>query len=313
MTISDFIELLESDSNAERIVEKLCLSKTFVDIVKINTNNWGRASALNIHAAQYIQAVQKDVISAWNEATGQHITLSALDDHPFLIVEFEVKDGCLTIKQLIKLADTIMEGLSAKQRMCVYTMFFCGVLAVGTAYVVGKLADSGFFDSDEIKKIKLITQQKESTKVLINNLGNGTINYQGKEWDSESLRNDRKSVGLVSITENVSLDGIYIIDTCKLEGSVHLISKNGKQFYSNYDALDKSKIKILAERIATAFLEKRKIEQQLRIDAKLKNGSIIEAYIIDIDQPPRPHALNPEFKKDTTQKHTLRQGSLFDD
>ena len=107
--------------------------------------------------------------------------------------------------------------------------------------------------------------------------------------------------------------GIYIIDTCKLEGSVHLISKNGKQFYSNYNTLDKLKIKILADRIANAFLEKRKIEQQLRIDAKLKNGSIIEAYIIDIDQPPRPHALNSELKKDETQKHTLRQGNLFDD
>lgn len=312
MEISDFIALLNEDSDDFRIIEILDSSENFIDVVKINTDNWGTSSALNIHIAQYIQAVQKDIISAWNTATGQHVTLSTLDKYPFLIVEFEVKDGCLNIKHIVRLVDILMKDLSAAQKIWICTMLFCGVLAVSTSYTVGKLADSGYFDSDEVKKIKILSQQKESTKVLINNLGNGTVNYQGQNWDSETLKEDRKSVASVPITENISLDGTYTIDTCKLEGDFHLTS-NGKNFYADYDALDESKKKILAGRVAEALLQKRKLDQQLRIDAKLRNGSIIKAHIIDIDQPPRPYALDAKSSKDNLPQQSLRQGSLLED
>ncbi len=311
MTISNFIEILENNSAIGNELETLSFPDMLVDRIKINTDTWGKASALNIHAAQYMQAVQKDVIFAWNAATGQHVTLSTLDNYPFLIVEFKVHDGCLTFEQIMKFSTFLMKDFTPKQKMCVYTMIFCGVLAVSTAYTVGKLADSGFFESDEIKKIKIISQQKESTKVLINNLGNGTINYQGHEWDAENLKKDRKSVDLVSVTENVAIDGIYSIDTCKLEGGIHLISKDGKQFNADYDALDEDKRKILANRITNAMLEKRKLEQQFRIDAKLKDGNIIKAHIIDIDQPPRPHASKHVLKQN--EQHIMKQGSLLEE
>ena len=311
MLISDFIEILEKNSDIGIELETLPLPESLVDRVKINTDTWGSSSALNVHAAQYMQAVQKDVLLAWNTATGQHVTLSNLDYYPFLIVEFEVHDGCIDFKQIIKLSAAIMKDLSPKQKMCVYTMLFCGVLAVSTAYTVGKLADSGFFDSDEIKKIKIISQQKESTKVLINNLGNGTVTYQGSDWNTETLKNDRKSVALVSVTENVAIDGIYYVDICKLEGGLHLIAKDGRQFNADYDALTEDNKKILTNRLAVAMLEKKKLEQTFRIDAKLKDGTIIKAHIIDIDNPPRPHASKLVLKQ--TQQNALKQGSLLEE
>lgn len=314
MTITYFLEMLEPDeANVDTLLTALALSEGLVDHVKINTNNWGSSSALNIHAAQYMQAVQKDVLTAWNEVTGQHVTLSNLDDYPFLLIEFEVQDGCIDIKQVIKLTGILMKDLSPTQKMFLYVMIFCAVLAISSAYTVGKLADSGYFDSDEIKKIKILSQQKESTKVLINNLGNGTINYHGRTWDPETIKKDRKSVDLVSITENIALDGIYTIDTCKLEGGIHLISKNGKQFYADYDALNENKRKILTDRVANSLLQKRKLEQQFRIDAKIKDGSIIKAHIIDIDQDPRPHTFKSASKNNNIHRQKLRQGSLLDE
>ncbi len=311
MNIVDFIELLEKNSYTANAIESLPFPESFVDRVKIRTDSWGSSSALNIHVAQYMQAVQKDVLLAWNEATGQHVTFSTLHNYPFLLVEFEIHDGCLDLKQCIKLVSILMKDFSPRQKLYFYTILFCGVLAISTAYIVGKLADSGFFDSDEIKKIKILSQQKESTRVLINNLGNGTVNYQGKEWDSEAIKRDRKSVELVSVTENIALDGKYIIDACKLEGCIHLISKDGKQFNADYDALDETKRKMLTSRLAEAMLKKRKLEQQFRIDAKLKDGVISKAHIIDLDQPPRPHTSTRIVKNETIQRQPLKQGSLL--
>jgi hypothetical protein len=304
--ISDFIALLEANTEPQKVLDILDLCPCFVDRVKIKTDNWGSSSALNFHAAQYMQAVQKDVLAAWNMATGQNVTMSQLDKFPFLIVNFDVQDGCLNIQQAIKLAGLLVKDLSPKQKMLLYAMLFGGVLAVCTAYSVGKLADSGFFDSEDVKKVKVMAQQKESAKVIINNLGNGTVFYQGQDWSAEALRSDKKKIENVSATENVALDGTYTIDTCKLEGGIHIIGQNSKQFNADVESLDEEKRQILSARLGEALIQKKKLDQLFRVDAQVKDGNIIKAHIIDIDQPPRQHATaEPPTRPIMTQGNLL--------
>ena len=274
MTFAEFIGFLEQNAGAENVLAVSSLQDTLVDHIEIKADTWGSPSALNVHAAQYMQAVQKDVILAWNSATGQNVTLSNIDSYPFLIVEFEITDGCISVKQTLKLVGAIMEKLSPTQKMIVFGMVFCGALAFCGAYAVGKLADTGFFDSDEIQKIKALAQQKESARVIINNLGGGTVVYGGREWDAEDLKKDRKSIDSVAVTEVQVLDGTYTIDTCKLEGGLHLASQEGKQFNADFDSLEEGKRKQLSERIGEAILGKRKLDQQFRIDATVKGGVI---------------------------------------
>ena len=312
MTISEFIEILENNSAMGNDLETLSFPETFVDRIKINADNWGSSEALNVRIAQYMQAVQKDIITAWNTATGQNVTLAQLDDYPFLIVEFEVQNGCLKIKQAIKLAGIIVKDLSPRQKMALYTMLFVSVLAVCTSLTVWKLADSGCFDSDEVKKLKILAQQKESAKVIINNLGGGTVHYQGTDWSAADLKNDKKKIESVSATENVALDGTYIIDTCKLEGGIHIQGENGRQFNADVDFLDEEKRRTLSSRLGTALIQKKKLEQLFRIDAQIKDGTIIKAHIIDIDQPARPHTISLNIARTTADTPAMKQGSLLE-
>lgn len=312
ITYADFLNRLQRYAAEEEPLGTLLPREPLVDRIKIKADNWGSSSALNVHAAQYMLAVQKDVLSAWNAATGQNVIISNIDGYPFLSVEFEITDGCLDIKQIIKLAGNVMEGLSPKQKMFAFGMLFCVGLATCAAYAVGKLADSGVFDSEEIQKIKAVSKQKESPKVLINNLGGGTVIYEGREWNADDLKKDRNNIDAVEVTESIALDGTYIIDTCKLEGSIHLVSKEGKQFTADFDSLDEDKRKLLAYRVSEALLEKRKLEQQLRIDAKIKGSNISNAHIIDLDAPPREHAKHAEKQKSNSQDHAMQQGSLLD-
>ena len=258
--ISGFVDILENNTNHQNVLSILESSEGIIDYIKIKTDNWGSSTALNVHAAQYMQAVQKDVLAAWNTATGQNVTIAQLDKYPFLVVSFDVQDGCLDIRQTIKLAGLFVKDLSPKQKMMLYALLFGGVLAVCSSYTVGKLADSGFFDSDDVKKVKVMAQQKESAKVIINNIGNGTVFYEGKDWTADDLRNDKKKIENVSATENVALDGTYIIDVCKLEGGIHIIGQNGKHFNTDLESLEEEKRQILLARIGAALYQKKKLE-----------------------------------------------------
>ena len=309
---TDFIELFDKGAIPKDLLKTFESFDGIVDRIKIKTDNWGSSAALNVRIAQYMQAVQKDIITAWNTATGQNVTLTQLNDHPFLIVEFEVQNGCLKIKQAIKLADIIVKDLSPRQKMALYTMLFVSVLAVCTSFTVWKLADSGSFDSDEVRKFKILAQQKESAKVIINNLGGGTVHYQGKDWTAADLRSDRKKIESVSATENVALDGTYIIDTCKLEGGIHIQGENGRQFNADVDFLDEEKRRTLSSRLGTALIQKKKLEQLFRIDAQIKDGAIIKAHIIDIDQPARPHTISLDMARTNTDIPAMKQGSLLE-
>lgn len=315
-TVSDFLDRIIAAAKSEQGIDALDLPEQIIDTIKIHSDKWGTASLLNYKAADYMRAVQQDVINAWNEATGEHVTPSRLDDYPFLIVEFTISDGCIQFDgKLCKQFRKIMSMIPPESRKSCIIAICLAVAAFPVSSCISKIVDSGILAPKEVQIIKAQAEAKKSAGVIINNIGNGSVTYTGRDWTPQEIKSEKKSIASIEPVVPVMLDGSYTIDACKMDGDkIHLVAADGKSFMADTSTLTDAPRTKLGNLIGQSFNQRKNLTLELQINAKSRAGTTSDHVVVGIGPSRAPAGVEFSAKLDAPQKPSkgMQQASLLD-
>ena len=318
-TVQDIKEAIVKIQSNEISIDDIVFNDFIEDKIKINTELWGNSHVLNYKVAQYILTVQKDFLRSYNLLYGTTLTINDLNKNKDLIILFTIEDGCIKIiaRYSKLICEKVFHDMSPTQKTITISLLslaaMCGLLYL----TLDKLIDAGIIGNGK-DKIEKINTEKQSPKIIINNIGDGTVYYNDEhpltKKDLENLIPKRK----IEEKEPFDIDNRYIVlryDYDKQQ--VYLSNPQCDSFWASTELLTYEKREILKHISDLAIDTGNAQAADLLITAYIDNGKIKNAKIIGINLPQREGVkpLKEVLKENSKRKRelpSLKQGSLLE-
>ncbi|MDY0258630.1 MAG: hypothetical protein RBR41_03060 [Desulfovibrio sp.] len=312
--------------------DDLEFSDYITDSIKIFSDNFENANILDYRTAQIINAVQKDIIGIYNIIFCTDVTLKNLDKHEFLIVKFSIEDGCIKFISRIakKLFDLVFEDsgnplgneelfrdMTAKQKIAT-------VLLLLALAGVWKLPDviRAIRENPEIsvlidgnsKITEGLSKNQETSLVIINNLGDGHVEYNGvpsgkDDYKDNLFKSEKKDIVPVQLD-----DDFFILQYDFKNQKIFLFQTGQEPFWASTAWLGQEARDRLREITSSAIANQTVARQFVNMACKIKDNKIVGAVVEGVGLPIRPEAKGfiDTMQIKRTQKGTQEQRNLFE-
>lgn len=297
------------------------ITSDLVMTLKIDGEEWQDAKYIDYKSALIIEALQKDFLGFYNDATGSKITLSDLDKFKELIIKVQIKDGCIEyIVRGIKYITDFSKDMNPKQKLILVGLVL-GIVASGsmpwaTSNVAKAWRDVQLakyqHQTQVIKCIekaeKILAANKRTQKIIAEYSSNQTsISIGGDDpISAEDLKSYVDDTNKSVIPETHYIDGNYTILKYDFDNQrAHIRLGKKREWVSTefLESADREKIKELAGK---AIDEGRSQRADLQISIQVLNGEIIRAAIMGLGSPRKnskkvTEALKLEKKNNNTR------------
>lgn len=277
------------------------------DTIKIYSDEWNDASLFDYKTAQYIIAVQSDIIGAYNKVFGSNVTLSKLDTYNFLTVKFKIEEGCIQfickisrklfekiLGEKIEHYDNLTKNMTPAQKIATLLIIF-GMIAVpaGVAvYQIGKnkeLVDALVTSTAEINNI--VAENQKTPKIVVSNIGSGTVSFnEGPPSNAEDIMESLlKKKKIEKVILPVYIDDDFIVIRYDFDEQkvflAHALA--AYPFWASTEWLPQDRRIKLKEIASSAIDNKTAISCFINVTCKIDDGQIKDAIVDGIEMPKR--------------------------
>lgn len=303
-------------------VDQIEFSDFIEDSIKINTDEWGCSNAINYKVAEYLLALQKDIIKLYNFIYKKSYTIKDLDNNKFLIVNLTIEDGC--IKLIAKISKNLFDFLKdmnpSQKTIAISSIAIAITVSCASApFIIKELRESKDLPYEIKGKIDTESRRLSTApKILINNTGNGTVIYSNNDsMDHEELKNMYPKIKQVKDdAPPVDIDDRYIVVRYDFnEQKAYLSHPIGESFWASTHLLNAEKREKLKKLTTDAIDKRTTITANLHVTATIHNKKIENASILGIDIPPRESSVSLKsalYDNVNSQKEKImEQGNLL--
>lgn len=292
------------------------------DVIKIDSEYWGTSKVIGHKTAQLILAIQKDVLGLYNDIYSTSIGLKDLDEYPFLAVKFSIEDGCIKIfsrisKEFFKFCD----GMTPTQKVITF-LAAAAIVASISAVVLSYFADK---NRDILEKVgaleetqKIASRHQETQRVVINNIGDGTVVIGGgTNLSGDELKDIFSQPRPKKDDPPIDIDDHYVVLKYDFDGQkIFLGHKSGTAFWASTEWLSGEQREQLKAISAKAIDQSAAITAQLNVTGHIRKGKVEKAVVLGVGRPVRPTSvkLGDTLAKevDSIHRHSEPEQLSFD-
>ena len=329
-TRQDLVAAAKSIADGTLEPKDIEFSEYITDTIKIVSEGWDDAKNIDYKSSELILAVQKDVIGVYNFIYNKDISIKELDDYKFLVVKFSIEDGCikfisritrdiiLPILDDIKSITGIFEGMSPNKKIAFALILLAVVGTLKAPDIIRAIRENPVMFNDFISNESIaeaLAKNQKTQAVIINNIGDGHVIYNGVEFTKEDYENSLIKNEAPDIAP-VLVDDEFLILKYDFKGQKAYLAWRGMEFWASTEWLRQEGRERLTESTSAAIAQQTVAKERITMSCKIYNGKIGQALIEGIGLPARQGtidlavALN-RTKKAKNDKH--EQASLLDD
>lgn len=320
-TSSDLKNALFALASGSIAFDQIEFADFIEDSIKIDTNEWGCAGSINYRVAEYLLALQKDIIKLYNFAYNESLTIKDLKNYQFLIVNLTIEDGCVKlISKISKYLFDFMKDMNPSQKVITVVGMTIAVACMSAPFIIRELRKSNILPSETIDKIDTESAKiSTAPKVLINNTGNGVVIYSNNDsMDYDELKRiyhrgkqEKNDIPPVDIDDKYAIVR-YDFDAQK----AFLVHSTGESFWASTNLLNTEKREKLKKLTTDAIDRGTTMTAELHVTATIHNKKIENATILGINVSPREgslslrHALYGD-NEPQQKENIIEQGNLL--
>lgn len=313
--------------------EDLEFSEYITDSIKIYSDNFTDAKILDYKTSDIILAVQKDVIGIYNTIFKTDITLKNIDKYEYLIVKFSIEDGCVKFISRIKKKifdalfddagnfignEELFRDMTPKQKIATMLLLLALAGVWKMPDIIRAIKENPTINQlieGNTKITEGLHKNQRTSIVIINNLGDGHVEYNGvtsgKEDYEENLIKPDKQEDLAPVLID---DDFFILQYDFKNQKIYLFQTGQEPFWASTEWLAQDGRDKLKEVTSAAIASQTVARQFMNMACKIKNHKIQSATIEGVGQPTRPSAkkLVVSIQKKQLPKQSQEQRNLFE-
>lgn len=287
-TRQDMVRAAYLIMNGDLEPNDISFAEHITDTIKIISDEWNDAKNIDYKTSQLILSVQKDVIGIYNYIFKTNISLKNISQYNFLIVKFTVTDGCLEYKSKLKIKE-IIDSLSALakdvKQMPMKNLIALGFIlfAVAGAWKAPEIIHEIKRNPNTAEILKsnndIIAKNQHTSTTIINNLGNGSVIYNGKETTADEYKENMIQKEKIDIAPVLIEDRFHILQYDFKNQKAQLFQPGVEPFWASTKWLPQDAREELQTLTSNAIENGTIAIQKMVLSCKIKDKKIIESAI----------------------------------
>ena len=297
-TDDDLIQATLAVAEGSIQIDELQFAEYITSKIKIYSDNFQSASELDFRIAKIMLAVQKDFLHIYNLLLDKNITLEQLDKHEFLIVKFNIENGCLEAiwkilgkyykdfidsHENLKLFLAFFNDMTATQKIITLLIILAAVGTWKAPEIISAYRSNPEINDiieNNIELTDILAKNQQTTSVIINNLGNGYVEFDGKKYTKENYEEAK-----IKKPSNAEIAPVEVIDTFFIQKydfdkqRILVFVIEHDSFWASTAWLPEVARIQLKEAMARAIDAQTVGKEIMLVSCKFKNGRIIEAQV----------------------------------